>query len=341
MLANLITIFTLAVTLIFLFILNIIPASTRNRNQYLLVLLICLALHLIAELLMIQNVFGIRVYAVFALSFVVAYGPSIYYYTRKFHGLTTRRFIWHLTPLLVGLWCIFFIARNGILPVPEWILSSYYSGVLLIYFMATLRIRLFHPIKKNNAWMKTIGIGFGVLVLLYVLEAILINFNLSAREIVIRTSTSIYNVFCFIFLLVAIRQIITNPESFSNMKIRIPYSNDVSSDNSTELDIIQSYVIDQEKYKDSGLTRNMIAAETGVSMHQVSEIINSRFKKNFNDWVNDYRIEEAKVFLKESDLSIKEIYYEVGFNSKSAFNYAFKKRTNTTPSQFRSNAAKH
>ncbi len=50
MCSNLITIFTLSVTLILLFILNIIPASTRRRNQHLLILLVCLALHFIAEL---------------------------------------------------------------------------------------------------------------------------------------------------------------------------------------------------------------------------------------------------------------------------------------------------
>ena len=79
-----------------------------------------------------------------------------------------------------------------------------------------------------------------------------------------------------------------------------------------------------------------IANSTGLSINQVSEIINTAFKKNLNDWINDLRIEEAKDYLKESELSIKEIYYEVGFNSKSAFNNAFKKRMGTTPSTYRS-----
>ena len=79
----------------------------------------------------------------------------------------------------------------------------------------------------------------------------------------------------------------------------------------------------------------MVSEETGLSIHQISEVINSEFKKNFSDWVNDFRITEAKELLKESTLPIKDIYFEVGFNSKSAFNYAFKKRTNNTPSLYR------
>jgi AraC-like DNA-binding protein len=65
-------------------------------------------------------------------------------------------------------------------------------------------------------------------------------------------------------------------------------------------------------------------------------VINEQMKKNFSDFVNSFRVEEARKMLQEADedTSILHICYEVGFNSKSAFYRAFKKFTNITPSQF-------
>ena len=61
------------------------------------------------------------------------------------------------------------------------------------------------------------------------------------------------------------------------------------------------------------------------------------FEKNFYDLINTHRVEEAKKRLIDSNntKTILEILYEVGFNSKSVFNSAFKKNTGFTPTEFR------
>jgi AraC-like DNA-binding protein len=54
--------------------------------------------------------------------------------------------------------------------------------------------------------------------------------------------------------------------------------------------------------------------------------------------VNGFRIRKAMEILKDpakKDLTILEILYDVGFNSKSSFNTAFKKYTQTTPTEYR------
>ena len=88
-------------------------------------------------------------------------------------------------------------------------------------------------------------------------------------------------------------------------------------------------------YKRSDFSLTLLSNTLSLDRNKLSQLINEEFKKNFNDWTNDYRINNAKILLTESDLSIKEIYYEVGFNSKSAFNRAFKNKLNTTPSEYR------
>jgi len=69
----------------------------------------------------------------------------------------------------------------------------------------------------------------------------------------------------------------------------------------------------------------------------LSDTINSGFEKNFNDFINSYRVQAVKNMLqegKQEQLSLLGIAYECGFNSKATFNRVFKKLTDTSPSQY-------
>jgi ligand-binding sensor domain-containing protein/AraC-like DNA-binding protein len=94
----------------------------------------------------------------------------------------------------------------------------------------------------------------------------------------------------------------------------------------------------RKMYREENLTLDRFSKELSIPRHYISQVVNEKLNKNFNDLINSYRINEAKEKLKhsvKSKASILEIAYEVGFNSKSAFNRAFKKHTGLTPSQFR------
>lgn len=76
---------------------------------------------------------------------------------------------------------------------------------------------------------------------------------------------------------------------------------------------------------------------TGISSHHISQVVNEEFQKNFYEFINYYRVEEAKKLLKDPDyknFTYTAIGFEVGFNSKSTFYTAFKKLTGVTPAQF-------
>ena len=94
----------------------------------------------------------------------------------------------------------------------------------------------------------------------------------------------------------------------------------------------------QKLYREGDLTLQKLAREIAISPHHLSQIINERLNQNFFDFINAHRIEEAKRMLTDPGkrhYSILAIAEEVGFNSKSAFNAAFKKHANMTPSEFR------
>lgn len=72
--------------------------------------------------------------------------------------------------------------------------------------------------------------------------------------------------------------------------------------------------------------------------HHVSQVINEQFGKSFFELIAYYRVEEAKKILQEDTnkkITIEDLADEVGYNSKSSFNAAFKKHTGQTPSEFR------
>jgi AraC-like DNA-binding protein len=81
-----------------------------------------------------------------------------------------------------------------------------------------------------------------------------------------------------------------------------------------------------------------LAKHIGESQHHVSQVINEKLGKNFFELLASYRIEKAKSILKgdkRGNLTIEELSEMVGYNSKTAFNNAFKKLTGKTPSEFR------
>jgi AraC-like DNA-binding protein len=94
----------------------------------------------------------------------------------------------------------------------------------------------------------------------------------------------------------------------------------------------------EKPYTDSELTLQKLAEKLSIPAQHLSRIVNERLKQNFVDFINTYRVEEAKRRLvdpSKKHYSVLAIAEEVGFNSKSSFNFVFKKHANMTPSEFR------
>jgi AraC-like DNA-binding protein len=105
-----------------------------------------------------------------------------------------------------------------------------------------------------------------------------------------------------------------------------------------EIAALKKYMEEKEPFLDAKLTIRDLAEQVGLPEKELSVLINHHMEKHFFDFVNEYRVEKAKSLLHDpaqSELTILEILYQVGFNSKSSFNTAFKKYTHKTPSQYR------
>lgn len=108
------------------------------------------------------------------------------------------------------------------------------------------------------------------------------------------------------------------------------YGNDVSK--------LKEYMVKEKPFLNASLTIQDISNDLEIPVRELSLLINHKLNQHFYDFVNSYRIKNAMDILKDSTknkVTILEILYEVGFNSKSSFNTAFKKHTNTTPTSYR------
>lgn len=99
-----------------------------------------------------------------------------------------------------------------------------------------------------------------------------------------------------------------------------------------------NHCMDVEKpYLDPDFSIKDFSRKIDVSTHNISQIINDTFGKNFFNFVNDYRIDFAAGIISNTakELNILHASLDAGFNSKSVFNTAFKKKFGMTPSDYR------
>ncbi|MGD2033695.1 MAG: helix-turn-helix domain-containing protein [Bacteroidales bacterium] len=103
-------------------------------------------------------------------------------------------------------------------------------------------------------------------------------------------------------------------------------------------DQLIKYMVHHRPYLIPEITLTRLSEMTSIPPRSLSEVINKGFQQNFFEFVNSYRIEEAKKMIRNSDAenkTILEILYEVGFNNKSVFNATFKKHTGKTPTEYK------
>lgn len=122
-----------------------------------------------------------------------------------------------------------------------------------------------------------------------------------------------------------------NNKSSSKMSCRDAALHQRIDDNITRL-------IEQKKiYLDDSITAKKFAKELGISVHQLSFVLNQFRGNRFQDFINSYRIFHAIGIMWNDtlDFSVARIAYESGFACQSTFQCAFKKHTGITPTQWK------
>ncbi|NCC22965.1 MAG: AraC family transcriptional regulator [Alphaproteobacteria bacterium] len=108
------------------------------------------------------------------------------------------------------------------------------------------------------------------------------------------------------------------------------------SDAEIELALRIKSLLELEKiYHEPSYARSDLARELDTSETTVSRVINLHFQKSFPQLLNERRVEDAKRMLTQTNVSVKIVAEEVGFNSIASFNRVFREVAGVSPSEFR------
>lgn len=278
-------------------------------------------------------------------------GPLLYLYILRLYKKNVQfNFALHFLPAFLVLITYLAILINqlglGEVKIP-WMFFSGNPWFIVIHMTLYALISVRVSIKASsesayqklrNRWTRIILGLYGVFVLAYVSYYVLVNFDFFNAQwdymISITMSLSIYTIGYFI---------IKEPQVFDGEFFSELFLPDENKDNSFEESLMNElyrkltlYMELEKPYIDNELRLVNLADQLGFSTHLLSKVINKKSGKNFNQFVNEYRLEEAKRLLLENpEYSVKTIYFDVGFNNKATFYNAFKKEFNCTPLQYR------
>jgi len=346
-----------AVTIVLLLVFSSYLLSYRKgKSSLVLLALFFLAntFYLIDYLLLpIERVLGLSLqwFDNIGLSFAFLFGPLILFFIQsiiKPNFSISRSIAWHLVPF------VFFL---GFFTIADDALCDYGYIPLFVHLFIYYFI-VFFSLKRHDAkvksffsaldemrlmWVTYVLIAFVLISVIDTTSTILALFhldnpttraNLNFFSVVINFGYAVYMFYKSLHL-----------PSYAVHHEKLPiekYSNSRLADE-MKLEILnktETFYSTEKPYLNPSLTISDVSEAIDVPIKSISQVINEFRKKNFYDFTNSYRIDEAKRHLAETNdekETILEILYKSGFNTKSSFNTAFKKQTNLTPTQYRRN----
>lgn len=147
---------------------------------------------------------------------------------------------------------------------------------------------------------------------------------------------TLYSILIYMITFVVIK----NNQTFqADRKRKYRHINLSDAELDSKLQLIDRAMEQHKPYTDIEFSVQKLSELTDLPSYIISTALSVKAGRNFNQYVNSFRIRDAKLKLSDSafdNLTIAAIAYDCGFNSLSSFNTAFKKQTGTTPSLFKS-----
>ena len=123
-----------------------------------------------------------------------------------------------------------------------------------------------------------------------------------------------------------------------SLKPRKPGTSSLDDETATSfLSRLQEYIEQKSPYLNPALTLRSLAEQIEIHPNQLSWLLNEKVGKNFNEFINQLRVEYFKKLVVDpanSHISLIGLAYESGFNSKTVFNTVFKKNMGMTPKEY-------
>lgn len=271
------------------------------------------------------------------LAFLLLIGPLLKAYVlgmTKPNFKLQKSFYIELIPFVLIFISSFFITKEWYDINNKMAIIVFASILLFIYIHFALYIFLsWRKVKKTILkqetksqiaifkWLKQLIIGFALIWISYVL-------NILDGKVPYIIGPIVYSVVIYFLSYKAFALKVTEIDG-NVFKL---------NDNFVLFNKISELVVNEKLYLESNISLSTLSKLVGKSTQKTSSVINQYAKRNFNDFINYYRIQEAKKILSTANndkFTISSIAFDIGFSSLSSFNSAFKKFEGTTPSFYR------
>ena len=333
-----------------------------------------LALFLLAKALCISNFLCFRLMPVsleyvphlffIGSSFTILWGPLLYFYTRslseqdfsfsKYHLLHFIPFLLHLSYFTINFhWHSAEVKRalitSGTFPGADLsrIIFVGIHGTIFLYTLVSFWLVWKYRIFLKDHFSKLGGIRLSWLVFVICGFSIKWGFDMwyafenltggNWGSVALGLSRLTLFLFINIMIYFGLNQSPVLVESINEIKdSKRSLSDDLLDKYAARL---SSYMDLHKPYLEPDITLIQLSDMVRIPPRSLSEVLNKALGKNFYDFINSYRIKESKRLLAEhsaASVTVLEILYRVGYNSKSSFNAAFKKHVGMTPSQYKS-----
>lgn len=268
------------------------------------------------------------------LSACLFIGPSLYFFLKsEIQKVREVPRNWKIVWLILA---IFILSVGLLFPYEthpkvwnQYIVQIIYTvwGGFMIASAALLRPLVSQNTNISQKWYLAIFTGNFFIFIAY-LAAFLLPFRSIYISGAVTFSTFFYSLLGIILLQKKKIELFNNTTKNSNRKF--------TDENAEELlKQLDSKMTSEKLFLNPNLKLNDLANEVNISAHQLSQVLNENLGKNFSEFINEYRINEAcRLLFTHENLSIDGIGHEVGFNSKSTFFAAFKKQKGVTPAIF-------
>ena len=302
-------------------------------------------------------------------SFGFLFGPLLYLYSKSLTKdnlkLRTRDSL-HLIPFIVYnlLYAVYFhfeptsvkiqMLQSGVV-LPHslgfWV-SLLMNIQILIYMTLTLFLVISYSRRIKSLYSMVHHLELGWLEL--VIYAFLFMWIIDFAHFLLRNTTGISPEISgyltlisisinFVFANLVIYKGLKQPLQFFGIEKELPKSkNDrvliPEEESEKYLEKLTNYMSSEKPYLASTLTLKELSDRLEMNPRILSRVINEKKNQNFFDFINAYRIDDAKMILSnpaKRKMTVLEVLYGVGFNSKSVFNSTFKKYTGVTPTEYR------
>lgn len=259
--------------------------------------------------------------------------PLFYLYIKYFKTESGVQ-IWevvHLVPGILILILSYYLTLENFWYQSGYSSLLYYSVIYILLANLTLFYRFKSFDKKDLTWLISLTLGITLFLVAY-----FSNYILQTNSYI--TAPILYSivVYCLSFLILKYQSIFNEDHAKKTSSYKyLNLSEEKAHEHKT---VIVDIMRGERPYMDPDFTLSRLSEMTSIPGYILSYLFSNFFDMKFNDFINKYRIDEAKIKLRDpkyAHLKISSLAYDCGFNSLSAFNSAFKKFTNTTPSQFR------